>query len=97
MRMPDLILINANVITLVPRMPKAKQVAIRDGAILAVSDEDISKRLRQPQTRLIECRGNTLLPGFIDAYCHLWSTAERSICIDLSRPSRFWAGTWHGF
>lgn len=33
MRMPDLILINANVITLDPCMPKAKQIAIRDGVI----------------------------------------------------------------
>ena len=49
--MPDLILFNANVITLDPGIKKARMVAVRDGSIIAVTAGTSLARLRRPHTR----------------------------------------------
>ncbi len=46
-------------------------VAIADNRIVAVgSDRDVLA-LKQRATRVVELRGRSLLPGFIDAHCHV--------------------------
>jgi len=72
----DLILTNANVVTLDQRCSNARTVAVRGGKIAAAgSDSDLHK-LKQPMTRIIDCRGKTILPGFIDAHLHIAAAAE---------------------
>jgi predicted amidohydrolase YtcJ len=72
---------NANVITLDPACPRARAVVVEDGRIAAVSDDrGISGR----DASLIDCRGGTLLPGFIDAHIHLLSYAASLISVDCS-------------
>ena len=82
---------NANVITIDPAHPRpegrqsgrAEAVAVDDGRIVAAgSDEDILT-LRSGAT-LIDCRGGTLLPGFIDAHIHLLSYAASLLSVDCS-------------
>jgi predicted amidohydrolase YtcJ len=81
--MSDLILFNANVITMDPAMPRASAVAVRDGLIVEVSPDGlISVSLKDPMH--IDCAGRTVLPGFIDAHCHIASYAESLITLDLS-------------
>jgi predicted amidohydrolase YtcJ len=72
----DLILYNANVITLEPIRPGAQLVAIHDGKILNVSTNEALKELKGIRTEVIDCRGSTILPGFNDAHCHLVALAE---------------------
>jgi predicted amidohydrolase YtcJ len=40
--------------------------------------------LRRKKTEVIDCMGKTVVPGFIDAHCHLAAFAESLVCIDLS-------------
>jgi len=82
--MTDLILYNANVITLDPAIEKAGLVAVKNGRILAVSSNNTLKDFRQKHTRLVDCRGKTLLPGFNDAHFHLWASASHLMTLDLS-------------
>ena len=82
--MPDLILFNANVITLDPGLPKAQLVAIRDGAIIEVAGNNMLEQLRRRHTQFVDCKAKTLLPGFIDAHCHLWATAASLVSLDVS-------------
>lgn len=82
--MTDLIFFNANVITLDPAIKKANLVAVKNGRIQTVSSNDALKDLKQKQTRLVDCGGKTLLPGFCDAHFHLWASASQSMTIDLS-------------
>ena len=72
---PDLLLLNANVLTLEPQPSRAEAVAIRGQTIMAVGHRKEVVFLAGPGTRTIDCEGMTLLPGFIDAHCHLLATA----------------------
>jgi predicted amidohydrolase YtcJ len=82
----DLILKNANVITMDPECPRAKLVAIRGNKILAVGGKDL-EQLKGAKTRVIDCQGRTLVPGFNDAHCHLFSFIRSLHSLDLSPSS----------
>jgi predicted amidohydrolase YtcJ len=82
--MSDLILFNANVITMDSTRPRARAIAVRDGIIAEVSPDGlISVPLNDPIR--IDCDGKTVMPGFIDAHCHIVSYAESLVSLDLSR------------
>ena len=74
--MSDLILFNANVITMNPVHPRAKTICIKDGKILAVGKDEIIKQYRNTDTRVINCGGHTILPGFIDPHFHFIAFAD---------------------
>ena len=72
---PDLVLRNANVITLDDRLPRASAVAVQHGMIAWVGrDEDLGRMGRDAE-RVVDCEGRTLVPGFIDAHMHLLAYA----------------------
>ena len=76
---PDLILYNGNIFTVDTANPKAQAVAITDGRFMAVgTDADILK-LATSRTKKIDLGKNTVLPGFIDAHCHLGSSGIRHL------------------
>ena len=66
----DLLLYNAQVITLDQRQPTFELVAIGGNRILGVGGKDCLELYRGTETRLIDCEGMTVVPGFIDAHCH---------------------------
>jgi predicted amidohydrolase YtcJ len=82
--MASVILFNANVITLDPSQPKAELVAIDGGRIAYVSGNEALAHLKKPGTQIIDCKGRTLLPGFIDGHCHLRAYAESLVSLNLS-------------
>ncbi|MCQ2546455.1 MAG: amidohydrolase [Clostridia bacterium] len=45
-------------------------VAIADGKILKVGTDEEIKALADDNTEIIDCKGNTILPGMCDAHCH---------------------------
>ena len=67
---PDLILYNANIITVNGRQPRAQAIAIQKATILAVGDNDKIRSLSGIGTRQINLEGKTVVPGFIDAHTH---------------------------
>lgn len=80
----SLILDNACVITCDPRIPRAEAVAIQDDLILAIGSRQEIEGLRNSATRTIDCRGQTLIPGFNDAHCHVFSLVRKLLSLDLS-------------
>ena len=86
--MCDAILINANAITMDSALPVASLVAIKGDRIVAVSGDAMIDRLRGPQTQIIDCAGKTLVPGFIDAHCHIHAYAESLVSLNLSPGER---------
>ncbi len=82
--MIDLILLNANIITLDPKQKRAHLVAIRKNRIHAVADNDAQKYLKHTHTQVIDCNGKTVIPGFCDAHFHLRSSAASLVTLDLS-------------
>lgn len=86
MPVADLVLKNASVITMDGRRPSAGLVAIAGDRILLVGDEPAQAETG-PQTRIVDCQGKTVVPGFIDAHCHLFSLVRRLLSVDLSPPT----------
>ena len=83
----DLVLNNANVITMDPAHPAAGVVAVRGNKILAVGGSEVLGEVRGAKTRVIDCRGRTVLPGFNDAHCHIFSFIRSLRSLDLSPSS----------
>ncbi len=83
----DIILKNANVITVDPRKPNAELVAIKGDRILLVGGNESLGEVRRAGTKVIDCQGKTLVPGFDDAHCHIFSFLRKLLSIDLSPSS----------
>lgn len=66
----DLIVHNANIITLDPDIRVAEMIAIKGNLILALGNKDDITEFKGPNTKVIDCNGKTVLPGFNDAHCH---------------------------
>jgi predicted amidohydrolase YtcJ len=82
---PTVILSQATVLTMNPRQPRVEAVAVRHGHIMAVGTNAAVLALRGRHTRVIDCRGAAILPGFIDAHLHLRAYAATFLGIDC-RP-----------
>jgi predicted amidohydrolase YtcJ len=66
----DIVVVNGKVLTLDAKSTRASAVAIKDGVFVAVgSDADIRKRVG-PQTRTIDARGKSVIPGIIESHVH---------------------------
>lgn len=87
MSQADIILHNANVLTMDSSYPHASMVAIGGGKVLALSGDEDFKALKGTATEVIDCQGMTILPGFHDAHCHPVGFAESLVSPDLSRPA----------
>ena len=68
---PDLVVVNAEVITVDPSQPSAQAFAVKDGRFIAVgSTRDIRNLVANGRTTVIDAEGSTVTPGFIDAHSH---------------------------
>jgi predicted amidohydrolase YtcJ len=68
---PDLVILNAKVITVDDQSSVQEAVAARDGKFLAVGSTAEIRKLVGPSTRVIEAGGKTVLPGLVDTHLHL--------------------------
>jgi predicted amidohydrolase YtcJ len=80
----DLILANANVITMNPANPTATLVAIRGNKIWLVGGSERLGEVRGARSKVIDCQGKTVVPGFNDAHCHIFAFIRKLGSIDLS-------------
>lgn len=82
--MADLLLTNANVITMDPARPRAESVAIESGRITAVGLAETSQTIIKAEKPAIDLAGKTILPGFMDAHLHFRALAESLMTLDVS-------------
>lgn len=75
MAVADLIIFNASVLTMDNDAPRAQAVAIAGNKILSVGTNDEIKAFAGANTRSIDAKGGTLLPGFVESHLHLFSGA----------------------
>jgi predicted amidohydrolase YtcJ len=66
----DTIIAHGRVYTGNSAEPWAEAVAVRDGKIIAVGDEQTIFKLRSAATTVIEAGGHLVLPGFVDCHVH---------------------------
>jgi predicted amidohydrolase YtcJ len=67
---PELLVINANVYTIDPRMPRAEAFAVSGGRFVAVGSTSDIKNLAGKNTQTFDATGMTVVPGFIDCHNH---------------------------
>ncbi|GAA2910737.1 amidohydrolase [Streptosporangium fragile] len=80
----DLLFVNGHVFTASPGAPRARAVAVRDGRIVAVGEDEDVRELGGPGTEIVDLAGRLLAPGFQDAHAHpVMGGLERLRC-DLS-------------
>ena len=82
--MSTILFLNGTIYTMDTARPRAQAMAIDSisGRIIAVGDDDEVRRAGGLHTELVDLRGRTVLPGFIDAHIHLLSYAYRTHHID---------------
>lgn len=80
----DLLLYNATVVTVDRECPRAELVAVRGNRVVGVGGGDTIERYRGPRTRLIDCEGRAVVPGFNDAHCHPLALASTLLYVDCS-------------
>jgi len=82
--MSIMLFLNGNIYTMDAAQPRAQALAIDtvSGRILAVGDNDEVRRAGGGHAELVDLRGKTLLPGFIDAHIHLTYAAYRSYYVN---------------
>src|SRR2546422_5414718 len=61
-------------------------LAVSGGRILAAGSDDEARALAGPRTRVVELRGRSLLPGFIDAPAHLAGLGMAEVSLDCKAP-----------
>lgn len=83
----DLVLYNARVITLDPKQPRAEIVAIAGNRILGVAAKRDINLFKGKETKLVDCQGGTLAPGFYDAHCHPLAFAASMLSMDCGPSS----------
>ncbi len=81
----DLIITGATVITMDPALPSASAVAVRGQTILAVGNDEDVLNLKGKNTEVMDARGLTVTPGFIDAHSHPLG-AEEAISVYVGLP-----------
>jgi hypothetical protein len=69
-----------------PDMPSATAIAVRGQHILAVGSDDDVLNLKGANTQIVDGRGQTVTPGFIDAHSHPL-LAEESISANVNLPN----------
>ena len=75
----EVVLRNADIITVDGRGTVAQAIALAAGKILAVgADADMTKHI-VPPTRLLDMKGRTITPGLIDGHAHMDREALRRI------------------
>lgn len=68
----DIIIHNARVLTMDDDNPRAQALAIAGNRIVAVGSNDEIKALASAETKSVDAKGGTVLPGFNEAHMHIF-------------------------
>ena len=72
----DIVFHGGNIYTIDDKNPKVEALAVKGDRILAVGDfSDMKARIRHRHTQIIDLKGKTLLPGFVNAHEHATLTS----------------------
>ena len=66
----DVVILNAKIYTVDPSMPKAEALAVKNSRFIAVGTTEEIKGLQGKDTRTIDAKEMTVVPGFIDCHNH---------------------------
>lgn len=79
----DLVLKNGNIYTVNQRAPRAEAVAISGDRIVYVGSTRGVQRYVGLRTRVVDLKGQTVVPGMTDAHHHLFGVGFREVTLNL--------------
>ena len=84
----DLIVRNGHIVTMNKDSAVASAMAVRDGRILAVGSDSEIAGCASARSKIVDLRGQTVLPGLIDVHTHAMQWAEGILRdqLDLTYP-----------
>ncbi len=85
----DLLLVNADVVTVDEALPRAEAVAIAGNRILDVGTTEAMSAYRGEQTEVIDLQGQMVIPGFIEGHGHYTSFGGSLMILDFRYAKSF--------
>ena len=80
---PSVVFINGNIYTANEKQPRAEAIAVAGDRITFVGKNADARKLAGEGTRIVDLRGQTVLPGLTDAHCHIFGIGEREMHLNL--------------
>ena len=79
----DILFVNGKVVTVNPRDEIVEALSIRGNRILRVGDRPYVEQTTGPNTKVVNLKGRTLVPGFIENHIHMTNSPQR-LWVDCS-------------
>src|SRR4051812_16062921 len=79
----DLILLNGNIYTVNEKMPHAEAVAVKADKIIFAGTNAAVKSYQGANTRVVDLKGATVVPGMTDAHYHFLGVGQREMNLNL--------------
>jgi len=79
----DMVLNNARVYTINKNQPDAEAVAIKNGLIVFAGSNEEAKKYIDSKTEVIDCKGQFVMPGFIEGHGHIHGLGASLINLNL--------------
>ncbi|WP_347358613.1 amidohydrolase [Bdellovibrio sp.] len=77
---------NGSILTMNDAQPSAQAIAVTQGKIIAVGNQQEVMKLKNKKTRLTDLKGATLLPGFVDPHSHVSGVGLQAASANLLPP-----------
>src|SRR5256885_1183698 len=79
----DIIFTNGNIYTVNDKQPHAEAVAVTAGRIVFVGSNAAAKEYQGANTRVVDLKGATVVPGMTDAHYHFIGVGQREMNLNL--------------
>ena len=79
----DLVLINGKILTMNPTQPCAEAIAIEAARIIQVGTNRAVTNWIGKETKVVDLKGKTVVPGFIDTHIHIADFGRVLTWLDL--------------
>ncbi len=80
-----LVIHNGTIYTVEQSLPRVQAIAARGDRLVAVGSESDIKPYIGPATQVIDLRGATAIPGFIDSHGHFTGIGQAKLALDLTK------------
>lgn len=77
------VFVNGNIYTMNERQPRAEAIAVKGDRIIFVGSNTDAKKYQAAETKTIDLRGKTVVPGLTDSHCHIFGIGERELTLNL--------------
>jgi len=83
----DVLLTDADVVTMAAGAGQARAMLVRDDRIAAAGPAEQVRAAAAPDARVVRLAGAAVIPGLIDAHCHLFDVGYLASGADCSQPA----------